>query len=239
MTTRLAKILIASTVLAILPATAAFAGANNGQGPQQQRPTAQAGSTILNGQLTFGAQWSTVTTKVDSVSGDVNVQGQAAGNVLEAVTFDDTHVTSSQDSESTNIGSDVSATVSNVGGGVSISGQAFCNSTDVSTDPAVTAVNSSQTCNAQDPGSTVTATVHDIGGDASIASNAYGNTYTEDTNAASAPTAIRQTNTSSVFSATTARVSSVGGSVAVTSSAVGNSSQIVHYSTDGATTSGN
>lgn len=178
-------------------------------------------------------------TKVDSVGGDVTIQGQAAGNVLEAVTFDDTHVKSTQDSESTNIGSDVTAKVSNVDGGVSISGSAVCNSTDVSTDPNVTAVDSKQICNAQDPGSSVSATVRNIGGDVSIASTAYGNTYTEDTNAESAPTALRQANTSSVFSTATSRISQVGGSVAVTSSAIGNNSQIVHYSTDASTATGN
>src|SRR6202000_1032772 len=111
-----ATILIASTVLLTLPA-AAFAGANNGAGPDGSYKSPQ-GSTILNGQVTFGAQWSTVTTKADNVGGDAVIQSQGAGNMLEAVTFDDTHVTSTQDAESTNIGSTVTAGVSNVGGSV-------------------------------------------------------------------------------------------------------------------------
>lgn len=227
MTTRLAKILIATTALAILPVTLAYAGANN---PPPPPPPAN-GSVILNGQLTFGAQWSTINTKVVGVGGDVVIQGQAAGNALEAVTFDDTHLTSTQDSESTNIGSEVNAGVSYVNGSVGISGQATCNSTDVSTDPNVTDVKSNQICNAQDPGSAVNATVHNIGGDVSIASSATANSFTEDTNALSSPTVVHQFNTSSVFSTNNANVSSVGGSVAVTSSAVGNNSQVVHYST--------
>ena len=165
------------------------------------------------------------------MAGDVVVQGSAGGNSVEIVTFDDTHVTNNQDDESTNIGSEVNAEVSNVGGGVSISGQAFCNSTDVSTDPNVTAVNSTQTCHAQDPGSSVNATVHDVGGDVSIASSALGNNFTEDTNALSSPTMLHQTNTSNVFSTANATVNAVGGSVGVTSSAIGNSAQVVHYST--------
>ncbi len=190
-----------------------------------------AGSTVLNGQITFGAQWSTVNTKVNGVAGDVVVQGSGGGNSVEIVTFDDTHVKSTQDDESTNIGSDVNAQVANVGGSVSISGQAFCNSTDVSTDPAVTAVNSTQTCNASDPGSSVNATVNNVAGDVAIASSASGNIYTEDTNALSSPTRIIQNNASNVFSTVNATVHNVGGSVGVTSSAVGNSAQIVHYST--------
>jgi len=205
----------------------AFAGASDSGGTTQPAP----GSVILNGQLTFGAQWSTVNTHVDGVAGDVTVQGSGGGNSVEIVTFDDTHVTNSQDDESTNIGSEVNAEVSNVGGGVSISGQAFCNSTDVSTDPNLTAVNSTQTCNAQDPGSLVNATVHDVGGDVAIAGSATGNVFTEDTNALSSPTVIHQANTSYVFSTVNATVNAVGGSVGVTSSAVGNSAQIVHYST--------
>jgi hypothetical protein len=227
MTTRLAKILIASTALAILPATLACAGANN---PPPPPPPAK-GSVILNGQLTFGAQWSTINTKVVGVGGDVAIQGQAAGNALEAITFDDTNLKSTQDSESTNIGSEINAGVSYVNGSVSISGQATCNATDVSTDPNVTNVNSKQICNAQDPGSAVNATVHNIGGDAAISSAAAGNSFSEDTNAVSSPTLTHQFNTSSVFSTVNANVNSVGGSVGVTSSAVGNTAQIVHYAT--------
>ncbi len=188
--------------------------------------------------MTFGAQWSTLNTTVNGVNGDVIVQGQAAGNVLDAVTFDDTHVNSTQDAESTNIGSEVTANVANVGGSVGITSTALCNSTDISTDPAVTAVKSNQYCGAQDPGSTVTANVNNVYGDVSIAGSAYGNTFMEDTNALSAPTQIRQTNTSNVFSTTTANVANVGGSVAVTSSAVGNHAQIVHYTDTTGTSTG-
>ena len=163
---RLAKILIATTALAIL-SQPACAGANNGTGPDGSTLTPTSGtaatgstdtatgSTILNGQVTFGSQWSTVNATIKNVGGDVVVQSQGAGNVLEAVTFDDTHVTSTQDAESDNIGSTINTKVDGVGGSVSISGLAVCNSTDVSTDPNVTAVDSTQTCNAKDPGSEI------------------------------------------------------------------------------------
>ncbi len=159
------------------------------------------------------------------------IQSQGAGNVLEAVTFDDTHVTSSQDDESTNIGSTVNATVNGVGGGVSVSGLAVCNSTDISTDPNVTAVDSKQYCGAQDPGSEVNANINNVGGDVAVTSSGFGNTYTEDTNALNAPTHISQVNTSNVFGTANVTVHNVGGSVGVTSSAVGNNAQVVHYST--------
>lgn len=207
--------------------TPAFAGQSDTAGAS----ATASGSVILNGQVSFGAQWSTVTTNAKNVSGDVVIQSQGAGNVLEAVTFDDTHVTSSQDDESTNIGSTVTANVNGVGGSVSISGLAVCNSTDVSTDPNVTAVNSKQYCGAQDPGSEVTANVANVAGDVAINSTAFGNTYTEDTNALSAPTQLSQLNTSNVFGTANVSVHNVAGSVGVTSSAVGNNAQVVHYST--------
>ncbi len=181
--------------------------------------------------MTFGAQWSTVNTTAKNVAGDVVIQSQGAGNLLEVVTFDDTHVVSSQDGESTNIGSTVNANVNGVGGGVSITGLAVCNSTDISTDPNVTAVDSKQYCGAKDPGSEVTANIGNVAGDAAVASTAYGNTYTEDTNAVNAPTHVMQTNTSNVFATSNVSVHNVGGSVGVTSSAVGNNAQVVHYST--------
>ena len=168
---------------------------------------------ILNGQVTFGAQWSTVTTTATNVGGDVVIQGQGAGNMFEAVTFDDTHVTSSQDDESTNIGSTITANVNGVGGSVSISGTAVCNSTDVSTDPNVTAVDSKQYCGAQDPGSEINGKINNVSGDVAVASTAYGNTYTEDTNATNAPTHLTQTNTSNVFGTANVAVHNVGGSV--------------------------
>jgi len=186
---------------------------------------------ILNGQVSFGSQWSTVNTTAKDVGGDVVIQSQGAGNVLEAVTFDDTHVTSTQYDQSDNIGSTVNANVDNVGGGVSITGAAVCNSTDVSTDPNVTAVNSKQVCNAQDPGSEVNANVRNVAGDVAVSSTAFGNTYTEDTNALNAPTAISQLNTSNVFGTANVAIHNVSGSVGVTSSAVGNNAQVVHYST--------
>ena len=193
---------------------------------------------ILNGQVTFGAQWSTVTTTANNVGGDVVIQGQGAGNMFEAVTFDDTHVKSSQDDESTNIGSTITANVNGVGGSVSVSGTAVCNSTDVSTDPNVTAVDSKQYCGAQDPGSEINGKISNVAGDVAVQSTAYGNTYTEDTNATNAPTNLAQTNTSNVFSTANVAVHNIGGRVGVTSSAVGNNVQVVHYSTAGSTSTG-
>ncbi|MEI9886011.1 MAG: hypothetical protein WDN08_05810 [Rhizomicrobium sp.] len=201
--------------------------------------TSTGGETnILNGQISLGVQWSTVTTTVSGAGGDVVIQGTGAGNAVDITTFNDTHVTSTQNADSAAIGSTVNANVSDVWGGVSISGQAFCNSTSVSTDPAVTEVHSDQTCRADDPASEVYANVNNVAGDVSIASSAFGNTYLEDTNALNAPATIHQNNISNVFSTVNSTVHNVGGSVAVTSSAIGNNAQIVHYSTDGATTGG-
>jgi hypothetical protein len=204
----------------------AYAGANDRGG--QQPPQ---GSTILNGQLTLGTQWSTLNTKINGVAGDVVIQSQGAGNTFEAVTFDSTLVNNFQDTESTTIGATVNATVSNVGGGVGVSGLAVCNAADISTDPAVSDVSSGQVCHAKDPSSEVNANVRAVTGDVAVRSAAFGNSYSEDTNAVNARTSLNQTNASNVFGSANTSVRNVGGSVAVTSSAVGNSAQVVHYST--------
>lgn len=195
-------------------------------------------STILNGQVTIGAQWSTLNVQAGSVGGDVIVQGSAGANALDVTTFNDTHVNNSQDAGSSNIGSVVNADVSGVGGGVSITTQAFCNSANISTDPQITDVTSDQNCHAQDPGSEVNANVNGVGGDVAIATNAFGNTYSEDTNAVNAPVQLHQANTSNVYGTANTSVHNVAGSVSVTSSAIGNNAQVLHYSTDGANTTG-
>ncbi|MBL6853734.1 MAG: hypothetical protein ISS15_21445 [Alphaproteobacteria bacterium] len=227
MLTRLATILIASTTL-LIPTLACAGASNDGSHRDGGNST-----NVLNGQITFGAQWSTVNTTAHNVGGDVVVQSQGAGNVLSLTTFNNTNVDSTQEADSTNIGSTVNAGVSNVYGSVSIQGTAVCNSTDVSTDPAYTVVKSNQICNAQDPGSEVNAHVANVGGDVSIASSAFGNNYTEDTNALSAPTTLHQVNTSQVFGTANATIRNVGGSVQVTGSAIGNNAQIVHYTDNG------
>ena len=114
--TSIKTILIASTAL-LIP-TLAFAGPNNGAASD---PSSHS-TNVLNGQITFGAQWSTVNTTVNGAGGDVIVQSQGAGNVLDLTTFNNTNVDSTQEADSTNIGSTVNANVSNVYGGVSISG---------------------------------------------------------------------------------------------------------------------
>jgi hypothetical protein len=244
--TRLARILIASTVLATLSAVSAAASdtgytasastaTTTAEGGNTVVGTATTGeSNILNGQITFGAQWSTINVHTGAVGGDVIVQGSAGANALDVTTFNDTHVTNYQESGSTNIGSSVNAEIMDVGGGVSISSQAFCNSADISTDPAITEVHSEQICRADDPGAEVNANVNGVGGDVQISANAFGNTYMEDTNALNSPATMHQVNTSNVFGTANTVVHNVAGSVAVTSSAIGNNAQIVHYTDTGA-----
>ena len=236
MTTRLAKILIASTVLAILPAddlrgkvelTPVRRAASTGASSTAVNTDSTGATTILNGQISFGAQWSTVNTVVDGAGGDVIVQSQGAGNALDVTTFNDTHVTSTQDSESTNIGSTINANISNVYGSVGITGQAFCNSTNISTDPAITEVHSDQVCHAQDPGSEVNANVGNVQRrrlDRIERLQATPPTPKTPT-LCRAPATLHAERTPPTCSRRpTPSVHNVGGSVAVTSGAIGNNS---------------
>ncbi len=199
---RLAKILIASTVLAILPqmacaaASEATATSTSTGSSSTVAGTSTGGETnILNGQISLGVQWSTVTTTVSGAGGDVVIQGTGAGNAVDITTFNDTHVTSTQNADQRRDRFDRQCQCQRRLGRGQHLGPGFCNSTSVSTDPAVTEVHSDQTCRADDPASEVYANVNNVAGDVSIASSAFGNTYLEDTNALNAPA--RSTRTTS------------------------------------------
>jgi hypothetical protein len=218
--TSLAKNLIAGSALLTLMLSPAFADSSSD------------GSQILNGQVSLHTSISTVQTVVDNVGQDVGVQSVAAGNVVDITTMNDTHVTSDQYTSSVEISSDIGARLTNIGGNVGVVNQAVCNSANVSTDPAVTAVNNTQQCNAIDPDARAYVDASNIGGSFSLANTAMGNAFETDTNAAYMPVNNTQINTSSVNARTTANVSSVAGTVSVSSAAIGNNAQIVHYSTE-------
>ena len=216
--TRLARILIAGTALAILPLSQACVAASS-----------DGGSQILNGQVDLHTSTSTLNTTVDSTGGDVQIGSTAGGNALDVTTMNDTHVQNSQYTSSVDISSDLGARVTNVDGSVSVAGQAICNSAGISTDPNITQVNSNQECQAKDPSSQVYVDSWNVGGDFQVTNMAAGNTFEEDTNAPNAPITTRQLNASSVNANTTVHVQNVAGTTAIQSTAIGNSAQIVHY----------
>ena len=213
---KLAKTLIAGTALLTLTASLAFAQQNSG-------------SEILNGQTDFHLSLSNLNVQAQDISGNIDGQSVAAGNTLDVTTMDDTSVTNEQYASSAMIGSTLNASVKDVGGTVSLSSQAVCNSASVSTDPTVTSVYSNQECQAIDPSSSLNANVANIGNDVSLASTAVGNTFEEDTNAGSMPVQTYQINASSINSSVNANVSNITGNLSVSSAAIGNSAQIIHY----------
>ncbi|MGA7676082.1 MAG: hypothetical protein WCA78_13685 [Rhizomicrobium sp.] len=208
--------------MAILPLTLAFADSSSDP---------SGGSQILNGQIALHTADSSLHTTIDSVGQDVGVQSLAAGNTLDVTTMNDTHVTNNQYVSSVDISSDLGAAVTNVGGSVSVQGQAVCNSASISTDPHITAINNTQQCDAIDPTSGTYVYANGIGGDLSVSNLAAGNTFEADSNATNMPVSTLQINHANVNAMTTATVSNVAGSISVTSQAVGNSAQVVHYST--------
>ncbi|MBU6299092.1 MAG: hypothetical protein KGJ79_17205 [Alphaproteobacteria bacterium] len=219
---RLAKILIATTAMAILPLTPTFADSSS---------NTSGGSQILNGQIALHTSISSLHTTIDNVGSDVGVQSVAGGNAVDITTMNDTHVTNNQYTSTVDISSDLGARVTNVGGNVGIQGQASCNSAGVSTDPNITAINSTQQCDAVDPTSRAYVDSANIGGSFSLSNSATGNTFQADSNASNMPVNTLQINHSNVNAVTTANVFNVAGTVSVTSAAIGNNAQIVHYST--------
>jgi hypothetical protein len=228
----LRKLLLASAVIAG-SATGALAADQIGSWDDSLLDGAM-GSVVLNNQVNTRTNWSTLNGVVDTVGGDVVLQGTAAGNMVDITTMDNTRVTSSQlVGSGATIGSNVTLDANNVWGNVGIQNTAICNGAVVSTDPVLTAVKNTQTCRAQDPYSAVTANVSNIAGNAVFQGSAIGNTFQADSNAPNFPVINSQFNNSATISNMSVNAFNVGGSVGMSSSAVGNTATIIHYSTNG------
>jgi len=226
------KILIAASVLA-LSASAAFAQGVGAWSDASQQQSGGVGSQILNNQINLQTNWSSLTGSVDTVGGDVVVQGNAGGNMVDVTTMNDTRVTNNQTvGSNATIGSTVAVDVNNVWGSVGITNQAICNGASVSTDPVLTAVKSNQACHATDPYSEINTNISNIGGNAVVQGSALGNSFQADSNAPNFPIVSRQLNTSGVVSNVNANVFNAAGTVGLSSSAIGNTSQVIHYSTN-------
>jgi hypothetical protein len=224
------KILLTASVLALSTSAAFAQGVGAWSDPSQQSGV---GSQILNNQINLQTNWSSLTGSVDTVGGDVVVQGNAAGNLVDVTTMNDTRVTNSQTvSSNATIGSTVAVDVNNVWGSVGITNQAICNGASVSTDPILTAVKSNQACHATDPYSEINTNISNIGGNAVVQGMAVGNKLETDSNAPNFPIMSRQLNNSGVVSSVNANVFNAAGTVGLSSSAVGNTAQVLHYSTN-------
>jgi hypothetical protein len=224
------KILLAASVLALSTSAAFAQGVGTWSDPSQQ---AGVGSQILNNQINLQTNWSSLTGSVDTVGGDVVVQGNAAGNLVDVTTMNDTRVTNSQTvGSNATIGSTVAVDVNNVWGSVGITNQAICNGASVSTDPILTAVKSNQACHATDPYSEINTNISNIGGNAVVQGMAVGNKLETDSNAPNFPIMSRQLNNSGVVSNVNANVFNAAGTVGLSSSAVGNTAQVLHYATN-------
>jgi hypothetical protein len=225
------KILLAASVLALSTSTAFAQGV--GTWSDQSQQSSGVGSQILNNQINLQTNWSSLTGSVDTVGGDVVVQGNAAGNLVDVTTMNDTRVTSNQTvGSNATIGSSVAVDVNNVWGSVGITNQAICNGASVSTDPILTAVKSNQACHATDPYSEINTNISNIGGNAVVQGMAVGNKLETDSNAPNFPIMSRQLNNSGVVSNVNANVFNAAGTVGLSSSAVGNTAQVLHYSTN-------
>jgi hypothetical protein len=224
------KILLAASVLALSTSAAFAQGVGAWSDPSQQSGV---GSQILNNQINLQTNWSSLTGSVDTVGGDVVVQGNAAGNLVDVTTMNDTRVTNNQTvGSNATIGSTVAVDVNNVWGSVGITNQAICNGASVSTDPILTAVKSNQACHATDPYSEINTNISNIGGNAVVQGMAVGNKLETDSNAPNFPIMSRQLNNSGVVSNVNANVFNAAGTVGLSSSAVGNTAQVLHYSTN-------
>jgi len=224
------KILLAASVMALSTSAASAQGVGTWN---DQSQVSGAGSQILNNQINLQTNWSSLTGSVDTVGGDVVVQGNAGGNLVDVTTMNDTRVSNTQVvGPNATIGSTVAVDVNNVWGNVGITNQAICNGASVSTDPILTAVKSNQACHATDPYSEINTNISNIGGNAVVQGMSVGNKLETDSNAPNFPVISRQLNNSGVVSNVNANVFNAAGTVGLSSSAVGNTSQVLHYSTN-------
>jgi hypothetical protein len=232
------KSLIAATALATLSGTCAYAQATSqygtwNDGAYAGGAGASIGSQISTSQVNNQTNWSNLYGSVDTVAGDVAVQGSAAGNLMDITTMNNTWVNNSQVVGSgAAIGSDINVGINNIGGSVGIQNQAVCNGVSVSTDPTYASTHNFQQCNAADPSQAINTSISNVAGDAAIMGSSLGNSFEADSNAPNMPIWNHQINNGTVASTVNANVYNVGGSTSLSSSAIGNTGQIIHYNTN-------
>jgi len=196
-------------------------GSNTGNGASE--------SDIYNKQVNTDTVWNNTNIEADNVNGDVNASAAATANAFQALTFNNTVVNNDQYASGAAVGSDLNAQVTNINGSVNMSNVVACNTADVSTDPAYTAVTSKQECAVGDPSQATNVFAAQVQNDVNVVGSVAANVYTEDTNAKYNYVNTTQINSSAVNSTTNVQTFNVGGTVNVSSSAVGNTAQVVHY----------
>lgn len=211
---RTAALLTAGSALLMLTAGPSFA------------EDSSEGALIVNGQVNLAPVFSELNATIETVEGDASAQASAAGNAVTIITNTDTTVANNQ-YQGADVGAWMYAKVGGVGGDVSLTSAAVCNSASVSTDPRLTKVDSVQKCTADDPYATAIADVSNVGGLVGINATAVANQIEVDSDAARFPVNNWQENRSGTFANVNARVNNVGG-VGISASAVGNTAQILH-----------
>jgi hypothetical protein len=188
-------------------------------------------SNVLNGQVNLNSQQATLTLNTNEVQGNISGGAVSGGNAIDITTMNNTNVSNNQYVSTANIGSDVYANISNVGGTTDLTSQSVCNSASISMDPTSTNVDSTQECKATDPSATMHANISNTNSDVSLASTAVSNTFEEDTNAPYGNVANYQINRAAVNASTNTTLTNIGGNVSASATAIGNTGQIIHYST--------
>jgi hypothetical protein len=216
----LAKILIAGTATLMLTLSSAYAdGSNNGD--------------ILNGQVNLNAQQATLNLSSDQIVGNVSGGASAGGNAVDITAMNNPNVNNSQYVGNATIGSDTTATISNIGGTTDLQSQSVCNSASISMDPTSTYTGSNQECGASNTSATVHASVMNTNNDVSLASTAVGNTFEEDSTASMGGVSNIQLNHSAVNTSTNVTTNNIGGNVSASAQSIGNTATIIHYSAAG------
>ena len=212
---------------------------------------------VTNQQNDYHLTISNLNANVDNVGKDVSETSAAIGNSLTVGGSADGKTNASIDGltnvqkQTGYISATLNTTVHDIGGNVSATSAALCNTASVTVDQSKGSVSNSQSCAGKDPASSLTATIHAVAGEVKATSAAIGNSFTLGTSDVTKGTQITgDLNSTQIASAPNSAASSVtvygiSENVTATTAAIGNTFTAVaditgnsdlHQTNSGATT---
>ena len=139
---------------------------------------------VTNQQNDYHLTISSLNANIDNVGKDVSETSAAIGNSLSIGGSADGKTNASIDGltniqkQTGYISSSLTTTVHDIGGNVSATSAALCNSASATVDKSTGSVSNSQSCAGADPISTLSATIHAVAGEVKSTSAAIGNSFT-------------------------------------------------------------
>ena len=189
---------------------------------------------VTNQQNDYHLTISNLNANVDNVGKDVSETSAAIGNSLTVGGSADGKTNASIDglsnvqNQTGYISATLNTTVHDIGGNVTATSAALCNTASATVDQSKGSVTNSQSCAGKDPSSSLTATIHAVAGEVKATSAAIGNSFTLGSADGVTPTQITgDLNSTQIASAPNSAASNVTAygiseNVTATTAAIGN-----------------